>query len=437
MDLRFVPHRFSLPRSFLSFLVSVATVLGAASWSNRARAEDPLNSSSGVKQVELTPPSGESSTEFNILPVVGGSSDIGIGAGFFAGLARIKPGYEPFLWNLQSASLFTFKLEGGGITLPYQDFSLKLTVPRLFGEPIRMEILGAYTWETTLRYNGIGNASQMRMPAGAGEDYDRYKRLHPQIDISFRVRLVDHVALRFGGRYVQNWIDIPERSRIRDDLASGDHDLVRLIGSTADHAVILGKLGLEWDNRDNEVSPHSGFYHTADVRLSPGRSTFLPFPYAEVSVIGRAYIPIWKPRITLALRAVGNVMIGDPPFYELYRYDDVNAIGGSTGLRGVAAQRFYGKVKLFGNAELRTELFDFHAFGKKMIFGVAAFFDGGRVFADTAFRPQLDGRTAGMKYGTGGGLRVQSGSSFVVRADAAWSPDADPIGLYVSAGQAF
>ncbi len=199
---RFLPLSYSCSHPLL--LAALVAFVLALLCPTSARAEDPLNSSSGMKPVELTVPSGESSTEFNILPVVGGSSDIGIGAGFFAGLARIKPGYEPFLWNLQSASLFTFKLEGGTVTLPYQDLSLKLTVPRLFGAPIRMEILGAYTWETTLRYNGIGNASEMRMPVGAGADYDRYKRLHPQIDVSFRVRLVDHVALRFGGRYVQN-----------------------------------------------------------------------------------------------------------------------------------------------------------------------------------------------------------------------------------------
>ena len=43
----------------------------------------------------------------------------------------------------------------------------------------------------------------------------------------------------------------------------------------------------------------------------------------------------------------------------------------------------------------------------------------------------------GLKYGVGGGLRVQEGKTFVVRGDVAWSPDARPIGGYVTAGQAF
>ncbi len=414
-------------------MVAGAAVLGASP----ARAADPLNSSSGLKPIELAPPEGDADIEFNIVPVVGGNSDIGLGAGFFAGMARVKPGYEPFLWNIRSASLFTFKVNEETLRVPYQDISLRLTVPRLFGSRTRLDVVGAYTWETQVRYYGLGNASQNQMPPGAPVDYHRYARLHPQIDVDLRFRIVDHVALHIGARYVQNWIDIPERSRLREDLASNDPDVVRLLGSTRDHAVVLGKVGVQWDDRDNEVSPHRGSYHTADLRLSPGRSTFFPYPYGEAAFIARTFIPIWKPRITLALRAVANVLFGDPPFYELARYEDLYAFGSSTGVRGVPGQRYYGKMKFFGNAELRTELFDFRALGKKMIFGVTGFFDAGRVFADTAFRPALDGRDLGIKYGAGGGLRLQSGSAFVVRADMAWSPDADPVGAYFSAGQAF
>jgi hypothetical protein len=68
---------------------------------------------------------------------------------------------------------------------------------------------------------------------------------------------------------------------------------------------------------------------------------------------------------------------------------------------------------------------------------VTAFLDGGRVWADTRPAPELDGATAGLKYGVGGGLRVQKGETFVLRADLAWSPDARPIGAYLLAGQLF
>ena len=118
-------------------------------------------------------------------------------------------------------------------------------------------------------------------------------------------------------------------------------------------------------------------------------------------------------------------------------FEDTYALGGSGGVRGVPAQRYYGKVKLFGNAELRTELVSFHALGKPMLFGVVGFFDASRLWADTHAEPGLDGSGAALKYGTGGGLRLQSGSAFVLRLDIAWSPDANPLSGYFSAGQLF
>jgi hemolysin activation/secretion protein len=107
------------------------------------------------------------------------------------------------------------------------------------------------------------------------------------------------------------------------------------------------------------------------------------------------------------------------------------------GVRGVPAQRYYGKAKVFTNIELRTELASFHALGKPLVFGVTGFFDGGRVWADTHSEPSLDGSGVGLKFGTGIGLRLQSGSAFVLRAELAWSPDANPIGGYFVASQAF
>ena len=147
-------------------------------------------------------------------------------------------------------------------------------------------------------------------------------------------------------------------------------------------------------------------------------------------------------RVTLAGRVVGDLLFGDVPLYELSRAVDTYAIGGSNGVRGVPAQRYYGKAKVFGNVELRGKLFDFRAFGKALTLGAAAFLDGGRAWADTTPQPELDGaanlkNAFGLKYGAGGGLRLMSGTAFVLRADVAWSPDATPIGAYVVAGEIF
>jgi outer membrane protein assembly factor BamA len=197
------------------------------------------------------------------------------------------------------------------------------------------------------------------------------------------------------------------------------------------------KYGLQWDTRDNETSSHRGSFDTLDVKLSPGGTTEFPYRYGEATVNLRGFMALGSDRVTLAVRAVGDWMFGDVPFYELARFDDTFAVGGTTGVRGVPAQRYYGKLKAFGNVELRLEAVSFRALGKPLVLGVVPFFDGGRVWADTTAHPELDGRGVGLKYGAGGGLRVQSGSSFVIRADLAWSPDATPVSGYFSAGQAF
>ena len=61
--------------------------------------------------------------------------------------------------------------------------------------------------------------------------------------------------------------------------------------------------------------------------------------------------------------------------------------------------------------------------------------DSGRARWTYQPHPELDGPSAVPKFGVGGGPRVRWGETFVVRFDAAWSPDG--VGLYVNANHAF
>jgi outer membrane protein assembly factor BamA len=390
---------------------------------------NPSNVATNPSQTTATP-----HNEFNIVPFIGGSSDIGFGGGYVAGLARVAEGYTPYVWNLESLGFITFWWDDG-LEIPFQDLYLKLTVPRFFG-PVRLEVRPSYTWETTLKYYGLGNASQVP-PKGTPDEFSEYGRLHPQISFDTRWKIADHLAGRTGVRFVYNWLQVEEDSQLADDMAFGTPEVKKLLGNTEPHAVVVFKYGLQWDSRDNEASTHSGTFDTVDVRLSPGTTEQFPYRYGQVTAIGRLFLPLWKPHVTIATRVVGDLMFGDPPFYELARYEDTYALGGVNGVRGIPAQRYYGKVKVFGNAELRTEVVSFRALGKSLILGVTGFFDAGRVWADTTPQPELDGTGIGLKYGVGGGLRLQSGTAFVLRADVAWSPDATPIGAYLAAGQAF
>ena len=86
---------------------------------------------------------------------------------------------------------------------------------------------------------------------------------------------------------------------------------------------------------------------------------------------------------------------------------------------------------------MHPRLASFKLFGLACSLSGVLFFDVGRLWSDLQSRPQLDGHGLELKLGLGGGLRLQQGVAFVVRADLAWSPDARPIGAYLTACQTF
>jgi hypothetical protein len=183
-----------------------------------------------------------------------------------------------------------------------------------------------------------------------------------------------------------------------------------------------------------------GVYITEQVEVTPGTiGDAVDYRFARLDTAVHVFVPIIPRdrRLVLAARVVNDLLFGEPPFFELPRYEDTFAIGGAKGVRGVPGQRYYGKVKVLSNLELRSELFSAKILGDERRFGIVAFADAGRLWADYRRDPELDGTGLGLKYGLGGGLRVASGEAFVLRVDVAWSPDANPIGGYLLAGHIF
>ncbi|WP_394835376.1 outer membrane protein assembly factor [Pendulispora rubella] len=384
----------------------------------------------------------EPKTDFNAAPIVGGSSDIGIVGGALAAVTRLAPQRAPYLWRLEANVLATFKVDPreSTVQLPYQDYYLMLTLPHLVGNTLRLEIRPSFTREMVQRYYGIGNASPATTPGGpedSGSEYYQYGRMHPTLLVRAKLRLGGAFFLLLGNSFTYNQLDVSSDSKLAADMARGTADVRQILGDTRAHAVDLFEYGVFLDTRDNEIHTTRGMFHQIKLRLSPGGIDSMPYRYAQVNVTARGYLPIGS-RIVVAGRLVGDVQFGDVPFYELTRYEDTFAIGGSNGVRGVPGQRYYGKVKAFGNLEVRASLFDFRLFKKRFSFGVAAFFDAGRVWTELGrSHPDLDGTGPGIKYGTGGGLRLRQGKTFVLRADVAWSPDATPVGGYFTMGEMF
>jgi surface antigen Omp85-like protein len=383
-----------------------------------------------------TPPPGRT-LEFNIVPIAGGDSDVGIGGGEVADLARLDPRYHPYRWKLTSEAFITFSTLNGKVISPYQDYSLLWTLPDLTSSRrLRLEMRAAFTDESTLKFYGIGNATPLPPPGVSTADTE-YQRVHPTLSIEARYRFYKRFYLLAGNVYTQNWLVVPPNGLLAQAQASPSAEIREIVGTFAPHGVELLEGGIQYDSRDNETVTRRGQFHTAVIRVSPRVGTALPYAYERLTLTARFYTtPVHN--VTLLFRVVGDTLLGDPPFYELARFDETPAIGGSKAVRGVPAQRYYGKVKLFGNLEVRSELLRFSVHHKRMVLGAALFADGGRSWTQPGqSNPALDGTGLGLKYGLGGGLRLQEGQTFIVRGDVAWSPDARPVGAYFAAGEVF
>jgi hypothetical protein len=378
-------------------------------------------------------------TELNMIPFIGGDSDVGIGIGVVGDLARLQAGVPPFGWRLEAAGFITFKPgegTGKGLTIPFQDYYLLLAVPRLGHDGrLRVEVRPSFTDESTQRYYGLGNASP-RPPDEFPVARTLYRRRHASLYVAGRWALEDHLFLRYQADYTQNWVSTRPDSILALQRNGADPYVRSLLDGPAHHGVAGLEARIEYDTRDSEIVTHGGSFHHLRLRVSPRLGRDQPFEYATVNLTLRAYRTFW-PWLTVAGRLVGDLLFGDPPFYELTHVEDSSVVGGGKGIRGVPGQRYYGKIKAFGNLEAQSPVWSFRLKGKQFVLSTAAFFDGGRVWTDFGRHPELDGTGIGLKEGIGAGLRLQEGSTFTVRADVAWSPDAQPIGAYFNAGQMF
>jgi len=379
--------------------------------------------------------------EVGIVPLIGGDTDVGLGFGQLSSIAGLPParGRAPYRWAVESSSFISFKPRSGasyGLIVPYMDFYVQWTAPELLGGRLRLEVRPSFTRETTQRYYGLGNASPQPAQEVASRDF--YGRTHPMLWARGRYRVWDSFFAGLGAYYTHNWMDIPPASTLAVQMVSGNPVTQEILDHPKRHGVLLFEALVLYDSRGDEIDPERGQFHQFKLRVSPRLGDEIPYRYQQFNLTSRFFYTVIPDRLVLAARALADIQIGNPPFYELARYDDTYALGGVNGVRGVPAQRYYGKVKVFTNWEARVRVGGFKLRGKQMTFGVAGFVDVGRAWTELGrSHPELDGTGWGLKYGLGGGLRLTQGKTFVVRGDLAWSPDARPIGGYVNAGQMF
>lgn len=362
-------------------------------------------------------------TEFGIFPGVNYNTDLGLGMGAVVGIARIAPDADPYRWRVQALFYLSLKeAPEGGIDIVEHDDYLDVDRPGLLGGRLRLRGRFAFHRLANTGWYGLGNAA----PGATDDPRDnQYQKLQGRAEGYARVRAARDLEVVGGLRLTGTSIALYPGSLLERDAPS-------LVG-VDEHGELLLMGGLLWDVRDDEYAPSAGWLVEAAVRGARGLGE--RFTYAGVTLSWRGFLGLGGDRVVLGGRVLGDVIVGDAPFYELARHGgtmNADATGGGTSIRGVPAQRYHGRSKVLGSAEVRFQIVPFHLWDQRFRAGAAVFVDGGRVFHD----PALDGDGLGLHLGIGGGLRIQWGETFIGRADWAGSPEGTS-GLYLGVGNIF
>lgn len=375
------------------------------------------------------------------VPIIGGNSDFGWGGGGLVSATRPSlGGKHAFEWSAELAAVAMFSLES--FEPRFQDHYLKVVFDDVLGTGLRLTLRPNFNQVVGVNYYGIGNAAPRGgagMPDPDGPDHGFYDYTHADatMRIFFGHDFSHHARLNAGAILTYVWMDVPEDSLLAEQARAGSAEVSSQLTGIDDHAFAAFVWSVEFDTRDQEVNPHRGVYQTTTLTFAPGGAGPFTDTWGRAFVALRAFQGFFSDRVVLAGRIMADVLAGTPPVYELSRFDNYsNAFGGEKGVRGIEAQRYYGKVKVIGNVESRIELFKFHLIGKNTLF-ITQFFDMGRLWADFGASEELDGSELDLKYSLGGGLRVLFDDSFIVAFDAGWSPDARPVGVYLTSGHAF
>ncbi|MBK05824.1 MAG: hypothetical protein CL920_05390 [Deltaproteobacteria bacterium] len=401
--------------------------------------------------------------EIGLLPAVNYSIDTGLGFGLLGTVVQFKEGYKPYQWRLVFLLYATVQFLQTGPIFPYHDDYIRLDLPGLAGGLLRLDSRVGFSLFSTSGYYGLGNNSPYKEPWAALDPetqrddyisalrYQQYSRMFPYLQSAARIKMYrdkktiveTFVSLRFQ----YNIPEIYKDSKLEEDIQGNGLESSKYVQNTLtgtqNHGVVTGTLGILWDTRDSEFVPMKG--HFLEVSARVGQGLGLPFTYGGVSTNLRFFFSIWKDYLVIATRLIGDVLFGDVPLYELPTFGGLfpgEGPGGGSSTRGVAWLRYYGKAKILGNLELRIKAIPFNIGSQRFNLGFIAFLDAGRVWGDYGYannniQKDIDGEGLGIKYGVGGGLRVQWGSTFVIRLDVAQSLSDNRLGFYLNVDHIF
>jgi hypothetical protein len=275
------------------------------------------------------------------------------------------------------------------------------------GNTLRGLLLARYSGAEVDRFYGFGNETP------TDRDPEFYKAQRAEVTLEM------HVAARTGRLEVSAG---PDFTAIRPFETGGTlADSVAPYGfGNFEQVGVTARLML--DGRDQPRGATRGGYLLVRSRFFPA-ALDVEENYGGVSGETGVYLTAAIPTTpTLALRAGGEKLWGDVPYF------DAAYIGGKETLRGFPNRRFAGEAAVYGNAELRLSLFR-HGLLFPGHVGVLGLADGGRVYVDGEDSDKWHAAA-------GGGLWLsflRTGNTFTL----AVARSAERTGVYLGAGFAY
>jgi len=223
-------------------------------------------------------------------------------------------------------------------------------------------------------------------------------------------------------------------------------------GQKAGGSTNLLKLGVVFDNRDNENSTTKGIWSEAIILSAPGFIN--DYSYTKISLTHRQYFNLYKKKVTFVYRLnYQGLIAGEIPFYMMPFYfrstDTKDGLGGSKTLRGIKRNRVVGDGIVFGNFEFRWKFWKFYLINQNFSITLSAFSDAAQVVQMHAFDTdgvidsygkkrdenlkEMDYSKESMHISYGFGLHFALNYNFIVAVDygMAANPQDGNKGLYI------
>ena len=331
--------------------------------------------------VESLPPS-DYPWLLSYYPLVGG----GLGGGPVV-VARVRY-FQPSPYEERSTYRADLTVEGGLGLHGSRMFQTRLRAP-LLSPNLRVNARAGARRNTRENFFGLGNSTVLEKDLPE-EERLRYRvqetRYQFLADVTHRIKGPLHFSVGGGVEYTR-YIPLAGTTLFASTFGDEEAGTDALIGGT-----------LVFDTRDNEYDPRNGMVVETGLQFGSGGDG-----YSRLYGMARGYKMLGV-RTQVAARIGASQLYGEPPLsarYELPAWEDVLGMyGGSSTNRGLRSSRYLGTGALFGNIELRRELFTSK---NAAAVSVLVYLDAGRVFEGEKLRL------------TGHGLHVGAGAGLVLR----------------------